>query len=144
MFKCWFCFTTGAWPEDEKFEMDIASFARLDVNAILEFQKMYQGSEEERQDIKKFYVEGKGDLGHICDNVFFLNILDDEERVNSIIESLIEAKEVERLSTGKKNEKALERKKKKVILQYYIDHLNVSMDNLYEICLKGGEGSTRS
>jgi len=104
---------TGTWPDDEKIELDIASFGRLDENAILEFKKMYQGSEEERQDIKKYYEEGNGDIFHICDNVFFLNVLDDEEKVNSIVESLIESGEMKKLTKGVKSAKVRDQKIKK-------------------------------
>jgi DnaJ family protein C protein 9 len=104
---------TGSWPEDDKFELDVASFGRLDVNAILEFKKMYQGSDEERQDIKKYYEEGQGDIFYVCDNVFFLNVLDDEDRVNTVVDGLIESGEMTRLTKGEKGEKAREKKLKK-------------------------------
>ncbi|CAL8082284.1 unnamed protein product [Orchesella dallaii] len=91
---------TGTWPENEQFELKVSSSGVLDENSILEFKEFYQGSEEERQAIKKYYEEGNGDIFHICNNVFFLNILDDEERVNSIIESLIENDEMTKMSTG--------------------------------------------
>lgn len=95
-------------------ELDLTSFGRLDVNAILEFKKMYQGSEEERQDIKKYYEAGQGDIFHICDNVFFLNVIDDKDRVDSICEDLIQKGEMARTTEGAKGAKAAERKMKKV------------------------------
>ncbi|ODM94527.1 DnaJ subfamily C member 9 [Orchesella cincta] len=104
---------TGTWPDDEKIELDVASFGRLDINAVLEFKKLYQGSEEERQDIKKYYEEGEGDIFYICDNVFFLNVLDDEEKVNSIVDSLIDSGELKRLTKGVKGAKARDQKLKK-------------------------------
>ncbi|CAL8089376.1 unnamed protein product [Orchesella dallaii] len=104
---------TGTWPDDEKIELDVKSFGRLDEDAILGFKKLYQGSDEERQDIKKYYEKGNGDIFHICDNVFFLNVLDDEERVNEIIESLIESGEMKKITKGEKSSKVREQKLKK-------------------------------
>lgn len=104
----------GTWPDDDKIELDVTSLGRLDATTILEFKKYYQGSDEEREDIKKYYIKGKGDIFHICDNVFFLNVLDDEERVNSIIVSMIEKGELESLDAGKKDSKIRDRKLKKV------------------------------
>ncbi|ODM96059.1 DnaJ subfamily C member 9 [Orchesella cincta] len=104
---------TGTWPTDEDIKSHVSTSARLDEDSILEFQKTYQGSEEERQDIKKYYEEGKGDFSYIFDHVFFLNPLDDEEKVDSIIESLIESGEIKRLPKKPKSVKIREKKLKR-------------------------------
>jgi DnaJ family protein C protein 9 len=92
---------TGEWPS-EKFEIDLTHFdVRIDMNAVEQFKKEYQGSETEREDIKKCYAENQGSFIKIFDSVFFINVIDDLERVTKIIEDAIEAGEIKRASQPK-------------------------------------------
>eukprot|EP01136_Pigoraptor_vietnamica_P000521 Opistho-1_new@25923 len=65
-------------------------FVRVDSNAIAEFEKKYKGSEEEREDLKKAYLEAKGDMGLIIDNVLCATV-DDEDRFRDILTQEIQA-----------------------------------------------------
>ncbi|OXA50568.1 dnaJ homolog subfamily C member 9 [Folsomia candida] len=91
---------TGEWPDKEDFVMDYSSFRTLDEQTILDFKKGYLGSDEEKDDVKRLYKEGKGDIFHVIENLFFANILDDEERVQNIIDGLIEDGEMDKLGKG--------------------------------------------
>lgn len=73
----------------------------------------YSGSDEEKDDVKRLYKEGKGDIFHVIENLFFANILDDEERVQNIIDGLIEDGEMDKLGKGV-DKKVRDKKIKKV------------------------------
>ena len=60
----------------------------LDIDSFIE---KYQGSEEERQDIKKYYIKFEGDLDKISQYLFTY----DEERTRGLIQELIENGEVQ-------------------------------------------------
>jgi len=84
----------GEWPDSDDFQVAPSSHGRLDVITINEFKKAYQGSEEERSEVKRLYVEKEGNIFLIMDELFFAEILTDEERIESIIQDLIKNKDV--------------------------------------------------
>ena len=55
----------------------------------------YKGSEEERGDVLREYVRGKGDLDRVFEGVLLSDVLEDEDRFRKWIESAIESGEVE-------------------------------------------------
>ena len=75
----------------------------------------YTGSQEEKDDIKDAYEDGQGDIEHIMAHIPF-STYGDEPRIISIVQSLIEAKEISSTPTWKKqlkDEKAKKVRKKR-------------------------------
>ncbi|KAJ5136334.1 hypothetical protein N7448_004888 [Penicillium atrosanguineum] len=69
--------------------------AMLDTRAISDFQKKYQGSDEEKQDLLEAYEKFEGSMDHIYDTVMLSNVLDDDVRFRAIIDKAIADEEVE-------------------------------------------------
>lgn len=69
--------------------------AMLDKRAISDFQRKYQGSDEERADLLKAYTACKGDMDDIYDSVMLSNVVDDDERFRAIIDKAITDQGVE-------------------------------------------------
>lgn len=63
-------------------------FKPITVEDINNYQKEYVGSETERTDIKKSYLNGKGCLNYIMDHVQFMDCKD-EPRIIGIIKEMI-------------------------------------------------------
>ena len=70
--------------------------AMLDTRAISDFQKKYQGSDEERKDLLEAYRTHEGNMDGIYDSVMLSNVLDDDERFRAIIDEAIAEGEVEK------------------------------------------------
>ncbi|CAI7671912.1 unnamed protein product [Penicillium pancosmium] len=70
--------------------------AMLDTRAVSDFQKKYQGSDEEKKDLLEAYETNEGDLDGIYESVMLSNVLDDDERFRGIIDEAIAAGEVEK------------------------------------------------
>jgi len=70
-------------------------FPKVTQKDIEEFEKKYKGSEEEKEDIKKAYLEGEGDMNFILDSVL-LSTVEDEDRFRAVIDQLIKDKEVKK------------------------------------------------
>ncbi|CAI7657437.1 unnamed protein product [Penicillium bialowiezense] len=90
--------TNEAFSEDSDFNwMDFYReqfSAMIDAKKISEFQKSYQNSEEERNDLLSSYKTHKGDMDLIYQTVMLSNVLDDDERFRAIIDQAIADKEV--------------------------------------------------
>ncbi|KAJ5467041.1 hypothetical protein N7475_004793 [Penicillium sp. IBT 31633x] len=69
--------------------------AMLDSRAISDFQKKYQGSDEEKKDLLAAYETHEGNMDAIYDTVMLSNVLDDDERFRAIIDQAIADGEVE-------------------------------------------------
>ncbi|KAJ5084052.1 hypothetical protein NUU61_008631 [Penicillium alfredii] len=69
--------------------------AMLDSRAIGDFQKKYQGSDEEKRDLLEAYQIHQGNLDSIYDSVMLSNVLDDDERFRAILDKAIADGEVE-------------------------------------------------
>ena len=69
--------------------------AMLDTKAISDFQKKYQGSDEEKRDLLEAYEKHEGDMDGIYDSVMLSNVLEDDERFRTIIDKAIADEEVE-------------------------------------------------
>ncbi|KAJ5089786.1 hypothetical protein N7532_008470 [Penicillium argentinense] len=63
--------------------------AMLDTRAVSDFQKKYQGSDEEKKDLLAAYEANEGDLDGIYESVMLSNVLDDDERFRAIIDQAI-------------------------------------------------------
>lgn len=76
---------------------------------ILEFEKKYKGSDEERQDVIKLYVQHRGDMDAITASALCCT-QEDEPRICSIIQAAIDSREVESFPAftreGEKKKKA--------------------------------------
>ncbi|CAB1444219.1 unnamed protein product [Pleuronectes platessa] len=68
-------------------------FPKITVNDILEFEKKYKGSDEERQDLIKLYVQHEGEMNTIMASALCCS-QEDEPRLCSIIQAAIDKEEV--------------------------------------------------
>ncbi|KAJ5688709.1 hypothetical protein N7462_003101 [Penicillium macrosclerotiorum] len=69
--------------------------AMLDTRAISDFQKKYQGSDEEKKDLLEAYDTHEGDMDGIYESVMLSNVLDDDERFRAVIDQAIADGEAE-------------------------------------------------
>ncbi|XP_011550866.2 dnaJ homolog subfamily C member 9 [Plutella xylostella] len=68
-------------------------FKKITDEDIRNYEKEYVGSQEERVDLKKAYLAGKGDMDYIVDHVQFARS-EQEPRLRDILNEMIESKEV--------------------------------------------------
>ncbi|XP_022106144.1 dnaJ homolog subfamily C member 9-like [Acanthaster planci] len=90
-------------------------FKKVSVNDIREFEKKYQGSSEELEDLKASYLECEGDMEQILENVLCCTH-EDEPRFAEILTDLInrgELPEYEAFMKESKKQKSSRRKKAK-------------------------------
>lgn len=67
--------------------------SQITVQDIIDFEKQYKGSEEEKQDLKKLYLLHEGDMDRIMESAL-CSSHDDEPRVRDVLQQAIDAKEV--------------------------------------------------
>jgi len=70
-------------------------FPKISVKDIEEFEEKYKGSEEEREDLKKAYIDAKGDMDVILESVILASV-EDEERFRQIIDQMINDKQIKK------------------------------------------------
>ncbi|XP_015588466.1 dnaJ homolog subfamily C member 9 [Cephus cinctus] len=88
-------------------------FKEITVQDINNYEKNYKGSETEVKDLKRAYMDSKGDMDYILETVPFTNC-EEEPRLHAIIQKLIAAGEVpEFKGFTKENEKKKQRRKRK-------------------------------
>jgi DnaJ homolog subfamily C member 9 len=68
-------------------------FKPISESDIDNYRKSYIGSEIERTDIKKAYVNGKGCINYLMEHVPFM-LVEDEPRIADIINEMIKSEEV--------------------------------------------------
>ncbi|XP_043496119.1 J domain-containing protein CG6693 [Polistes fuscatus] len=88
-------------------------FKPITEETISNYEKSYKGSETEIKDLKKAYIDGKGDMDYILVVVPFSNC-EEEPRYHAIINKLIEAGEVPEYKafTEESKKKKLRRERK--------------------------------
>ncbi|XP_061692529.1 dnaJ homolog subfamily C member 9 [Syngnathoides biaculeatus] len=69
-------------------------FPKITVQDILDFEKQYKGSEEERKDLLQLYTQHQGDMDAILASAL-CSSQDDEPRLGDIIRAAIKSKDVE-------------------------------------------------
>ena len=87
-------------------------FPKVTLDDIEKFEKEYRHSEEEREDLKKAYIESEGDMGQIIDTVMCARE-EDEERFRDMINEMIKAKEVKKFKAFAKVNKAEKENRKR-------------------------------
>jgi DnaJ family protein C protein 9 len=65
------------------------SAAMVDGAMIEQIKKEYQGSQEEKDDLLSAYDEFEGDMDSVYEQIMCSNVLDDDERFRSIIDTAI-------------------------------------------------------
>lgn len=68
-------------------------FPKITQQDIIEFEKKYKGTDEERQDVLQLYVNFEGDMDAIMDSTLCCS-QEDEPRISRIIQDAIDKKEV--------------------------------------------------
>ncbi|XP_045159631.2 dnaJ homolog subfamily C member 9-like isoform X2 [Mercenaria mercenaria] len=90
-------------------------FRKVTTDDIKDFEKNYKGSQEELDDLKTAYVEFKGDMEEILNNVMCSHT-DDEPRFSKVIKDWIKAKEVPAFTKfTKETKKSKENRKRKAV-----------------------------
>ena len=79
---------------------------------IEKFEEEYRESAEEREDLKKAYIEAEGEMGQILDSVMCARD-EDEERFREIINEMIKKKEVKKFKAYSKARKAEKENRKR-------------------------------
>jgi len=87
-------------------------FPKVTVSDLERFEGEYRGSAEEREDLRKAYVEAEGDMGQVLDTVMCARE-EDEQRFRVIIDEMIADKEVEAFPAYKKKDKKEKAKRKR-------------------------------
>lgn len=99
---------------------------------ILEFEKKYKGSDEEKQDIIQLYEQHKGDMNAITESAMCCT-QEDEPRISSIIQAAIDCGDVKAFSAfTRESEKKKKARRKRVSkwpmqLQDWIIHCDLLM-----------------
>lgn len=84
-----------------------------------------EGSDEEKTDLKRIYLEAAGDMDQIFER-HLLTCLEDEDRLRSMIDQMIEDKDVPPFDAYTKETKAKRNKRhKKVRNKFFIRNLSV-------------------
>ena len=86
-------------------------FPKVTLKDIEKFASEYQNSEEEREDIKKAYLDAEGNMGIVMDSVMCAQP-EDEDRFRTIINEMIKKKEVKKFKAFT-NENEKEKKARK-------------------------------
>ncbi|XP_014226160.1 dnaJ homolog subfamily C member 9-like [Trichogramma pretiosum] len=88
-------------------------FKEITIQDINNYEKNYKGSETEIKDLKRAYLDSKGDMNYILEAVPFTNC-EEEPRLHSIIRDLIEKGEVPEYKqfTEEDEKKRLRRKRR--------------------------------
>lgn len=96
-----------------------AVFRPISEKDISDYEKKYKNSYEEAMDLKKAYLNGKGDMDLIYEFVPFTNC-DEEDRLKKIIQKFIDDGEVPAYDSfvNEPPRKAAKRKRKVVLLPF--------------------------
>lgn len=83
---------------DEMVERDWREYWRMlfkpiTIKDINDYEKKYKGSEQERNDLKRAYLDGKGDMDFILEAVPFTHT-EEEPRLKDLIQGMIDEGEV--------------------------------------------------
>ncbi|CAF3704061.1 unnamed protein product [Rotaria sordida] len=87
-------------------------FRKVTKNDLVEFENKYKGSDEEKNDLKRIYLEVAGDMDQIFER-HLLTCLEDEDRLRSMIDQMIEDNEVPPFDAYTKETKAKRNKRHK-------------------------------
>uniref|UniRef100_A0AAY4CZK8 DnaJ homolog subfamily C member 9 n=1 Tax=Denticeps clupeoides TaxID=299321 RepID=A0AAY4CZK8_9TELE len=88
-------------------------FPKITLQDIVDFEKKYKGTEEEKQDLTRLYLQHAGDMGRIVESALFSEG-DDEARIRGVIQGLIDDKQLPayRAFTHESTKKRNHRKRK--------------------------------
>lgn len=110
---------TGAMDDDDLsegindwFDYCKRMFRKVTKNDLIEFENKYKGSEEEKRDLKRIYLETTGDMDQIFER-HLLTCLEDEDRLRAMIDEMIENKDVPPFDAYTKESKAKRTKRHK-------------------------------
>lgn len=67
--------------------------SQITVQDLIDFEKQYKGSDEEKQDLKRLYLLHEGDMDRIMESALCCSH-DDEPRVRDILQKAVDAKDV--------------------------------------------------
>jgi len=87
-------------------------FPKITQKDIEKFEKEYKGSADEKEDIKKAYLDGEGNMDHILDSVL-LSTVEDEDRFRTIIDQLIKDKAVKKFKAYSSEDKNAKKARKR-------------------------------
>ncbi|CAB3365353.1 Hypothetical predicted protein [Cloeon dipterum] len=91
-------------------------FKPVSKQDIVDYEKKYKGSEEERDDLKDAYNMHRGDMNGIMDAVPFAE-MEDEERLVQMLEEMIENEEIEDYDAFSKEPKQRKQRRKQKMVK---------------------------
>lgn len=119
---------------------------QITLQDIIEFEKQYKDSEEEKQDLKRLYLLHKGDMDRVMESALCCSH-DDEPRVRDILQRALDAKEVPayRAFTHESAKKKSTRRRKVSGLSFtwISPALSGCHVNVARLCRPGGERAAR-
>jgi len=86
-------------------------FPKVTLKDLERFETEYRESAEEKEDLKKAYLEAEGNMDQILDTVMCAKV-EDEARFRLILDKMIKEKEVEKFAAYKKDKKKEEKRKR--------------------------------
>lgn len=87
-------------------------FKEITIEDINNYEKNYKGSEIELKDLKRAYVDSKGNMDYILETVPFTNC-DDEPRLHELVRKMIDDGEVEEYKSFTKEPEAKKLKRRR-------------------------------
>jgi len=87
-------------------------FPKITLKDIQEYENKYKGSEEERADLKKAYIDSEGNMDKILESVI-LSSPDDEDRFRDILNNMIKSGEVKKFEGFEKVNKSAKKSRKR-------------------------------
>ncbi|XP_063979467.1 indian hedgehog protein isoform X2 [Diachasmimorpha longicaudata] len=103
-------------------------FKPITVQDINKYEKEYKGSDIEIKDLKRAYVDSKGDMDYILEAVPFTNC-EEEPRLREIIFKLIEAEEVPEYESFRNEPKKKTQRRKRKRCKEKLNTLAISVMN---------------
>ncbi|KAK9457562.1 hypothetical protein V1511DRAFT_493981 [Dipodascopsis uninucleata] len=106
---------------------------------IEEDKHEYRESGQERADILKYYVQSKGSIDYIFENVIHSEILQDEERFRKIIDDAIQKKEVKAYRAYTNESKSSKSNRKKIAKREEIEANELAKELDVSNAVRGSE-----
>jgi len=87
-------------------------FPKISVKDIEEFEQKYKGSEEEKEDLKKAYLDAKGNMNLILESVILASV-DDEKRFRQILDEMIKNKQIKKFKAYTSEDESAKKTRKR-------------------------------
>lgn len=116
-------------------------FPKITVEDILAFESKYKGTDEEREDLRRLYMQHKGDMDRILESALFAEG-DEDKRIRGILQGLVDAQEIPAFktftheSTKKKNNRRRRAEREKREAEQMQKEMGIKTDDSLEALIK--------